>query len=107
MNSINHIIQGRILHFSITDPAKETTFHISVVYFPTLKNLNVEMMTEIVHHLRLPYENDTDNYIILGDFNFIDHEKDKRGGLSSKDKQLNQVWVPFLKGAGMLRRQTQ
>ena len=34
--------------------------------------------------------------MILGDFNFIDHEKDKKGGLSSKDEQLNQIWTPFV-----------
>ena len=96
------LIQGRILHLSITDTAKETTHHISVVYLPTNKNLNAQLMTNIVHNLRLPNENDIDNYIIVGDFNFIDHEKDKKNGLTSKDKQLNQIWEPFLNEMDMV-----
>ena len=40
--------------------------------------------------------------MILGDFNFIDHEKDKKSGLSCKDKQLNQIWIPFLNEMDMV-----
>ena len=40
--------------------------------------------------------------MITGDFNFIDHEKDKKNGLSAKDKQLNQIWVPFLNEMDMV-----
>ena len=46
--------------------------------------------------LRLPNQNEIANHMILGDPNFIDHEKDKRNGLNPKDKQLNRIWVPFL-----------
>ena len=53
-------------------------------------------MQNVVHKLRLTDENDISNYVILGDFNFIDHEKDKKNGLSSKDRQLNTIWTPFL-----------
>ena len=97
-----HLIQGRILHLSITDPAKETTYPISVVYLPTNKNLNVGIIRNVVHSLRLPNEDNINNYMILGDFNFIDHEKDKKSGLSSKDKQLNQIWQPFLNEMDMV-----
>ena len=93
---VKHLIQGRILYLSIRDSSRNTTHQISVVYLPTNKNLSLEIITDIVHILRLPTENDITNYMILGDFNFIDHEKDKKGGLSSKDKQLNQIWTPFV-----------
>ena len=53
-------------------------------------------MTDIVRKLRLPEQEDLTNYIILGDFNFIDHAKDKKNGLNHKDKQINKIWVPFL-----------
>ena len=59
-------------------------------------------MTNIVHLLRPQHEEEVEKYMILGDFNFIDHEKDKRNGLTSKDKQLNQVWIPFLDEMGMV-----
>ena len=85
VDNVKHLIQGRILHLSLTDPAKETTYPISVVYLPTNKNLNDENIRDIVHSLRLPNDKDVNNYMILGDFNFIDHEKDKKGGLSYKD----------------------
>ena len=59
-------------------------------------------MTNIVRNLRLPNENFVDNHIIVGDFNFIHHEKDKKNGLTSKDRQLNQIWEPFLSEMDMV-----
>ena len=102
VSNVQHLIQGRILHLSITDSAKETTYPISVVYLPTNKNMDVGVIRNIVHSLRLPNENDINNYMILGDFNFVDHEKDKKNGLSNKDKQLNQIWAPFLNEMDMV-----
>ena len=102
VSNIEELIKGRILHLSIKDPVKETENHVSVVYLPTNANLNTNTITDIVHNLRLPNETDINNYMILGDFNFIDHEKDKKNGLSSKDKQLNQIWVPFLNEMDMV-----
>ena len=89
-------MQGRILNLNLTDQSKQTSYEISVGYLPTNQNLNVNAMTDIVHKLRLLNENDVANYVIIGDFNFIDHEKDKRNGLSQKDRQLNHIWIPFL-----------
>ena len=102
VSDIKEPIQGRILQLSITDHVKETKNRISVVYLPTNANLNTNIITNVVHNLRLPDENDINNYMILGDFNFIDHEKDKKNGLSSKDKQLNRIWVPFLNEMDMV-----
>ena len=34
--------------------------------------------------------------MFLGDFNFIEHEKDKLNGLNSTDKAACQIWQPFL-----------
>ena len=86
----------RILYLSIRDSSCNTTHLISVVYLPTNKDLNIEIITDTVHILRLPKENDICNYMILGDFNIIDHNKDKKEGLTSNDKQLNQIWTPFV-----------
>ena len=102
VSNVQHLIQGRILHLTIKDSAKETTYPISVVYLPTNKNMDVGIIRNIVHSLRLPNENDINNYMILGDFNFVDHEKDKKNGLSNKDKQLNQIWAPFLNEMDMV-----
>ena len=90
-DNVIEVLKGRILNFSITDKGKQRKHSISVVYLPANQNLNVDVMKEIVHKLRLPQENELPNYTIIGDFNFIDNEKDKRNGLNSKDKQLNQI----------------
>ena len=52
-------------------------------------------MQNVVKHLRLENEEQSNN-IILGDFNFIDHEKDKTKGLSSQDKAICNIWLPFI-----------
>ena len=96
------IMQGRILNFKLSQPGEKMTYCISVVYLPTNKNLNGNIMRDIVHKLRLPNQNDAVNYVIMGDFNFIDHEKDKRNGLNPKDRQINQIWIPFLNEMDMV-----
>ena len=78
VNDVKHLIQGRILNFLITDSSKKSTHRISVVYLPTNRNLNLDIMTNIVHLLRPQHEDEVEKYMILGDFNFIDHEKDKK-----------------------------
>ena len=102
VDDVQEPIKGRIIKLSIKDLSKETAHRISVVYLPTLKNLDTNIITNIVHSLRLPNENELSNYMIMGDFNFIDHEKDKKNGLSAKDKQLNQIWIPFLNEMDMV-----
>ena len=78
VDDVQEPIKGRIIKLSIKDLSKETAHRISVVYLPTLKNLDTNIITNIVHSLRLPNENELSNYMIMGDFNFIDHEKDKK-----------------------------
>ena len=48
------------------------------MYLPTNANLNTNIIITLVRNLRLADENDINNYMILGDYNFIDHEKDKK-----------------------------
>ena len=74
------------------DSSTRERYRVSAVYLPTNQNLDVDILRGIVRGLR----SDSDNYMILGDFNFIDHAKDKKGGLGAKDRQLNKIWVPFL-----------
>ena len=96
VNNVIEVMQGRILNLSLTERGNLKKHCISVVYLPTNQNLNVDIMRDIVHKLRLPHEHEIPNYTIIGDFNFIDHEKDKKNGLNPKDKKLNQIWIPFL-----------
>ena len=96
INNVENMVQGRILGLTITETNTKIMHRISAVYLPTNKNLDKDYMTDIVRKLRLPEQEDLTNYIILGDFNFIDHAKDKKNGLNHKDKQINKIWVPFL-----------
>ena len=89
---IENTIQGRVLGMGLFDSSTQERYRISAVYLPTNQNLDVDILRGIVRGLR----SDSDNYMILGDFNFIDHAKDKKGGLGAKDRQLNKIWVPFL-----------
>ena len=49
-------------------------------------------MQLFVRKLRMDQEHNISD-IILGDFNFIDHSKDKKNGLNAKDKLMNTVWI--------------
>ena len=96
ISDIEHLIQGRILRLKLTNTTSKITHRISVVYLPTNKNIEIEGMQQILRKLR--FNDHTNNYndMILGDFNFIDHSKDKKNGLNSKDREINKVWIPFL-----------
>ena len=98
ISEIKHIIQGRVLGLKLTDTSTQTAYCISAVYLPTNQKIDKEGMQNIVRRLR----NDTSNYMIFGDFNFVDHPKDKKNGLSHKDKQINKIWVPFIEEMDMV-----
>ena len=65
------------------------------------KYMNKEKMQNIVRQLHLEQE-DHSNNIILGDFNFIDHEKDKVNGLNNVDKLACKIWQTFLSEVDMV-----
>ena len=94
-------MQGKILDLRIIELSSQTPYHIAAVYLPTNQNLDKDVMQQIVRKLRKNDQNQ-DNYMILGDFNFIDHPKDKKNGLSQKDKQICKIWVPFMEEMDMV-----
>ena len=94
VTDVKEIMQGRILSFQLSDPSTKLAYQIIAVYLPTNQILNRDNMQDIVRRLRL--NNRSDNTLILGDFNSIHHPKDKKCGLSQKDRQLNEIWIPFL-----------
>ena len=95
------LIQGRILNMKIQHKTDKTRRNIAAVYLPTNNNLNKEKMQKIVAKLRQENEEQQNN-IILGDFNFIDNEKDKASGLNNTDKQICNIWYPFLAEVDMI-----
>ena len=102
ISDVENIMQGRVLGLKLTDPSTQTEYQISAVYLPTNQNLDKESMQNIVRKLRIQDCNDNTNYMIFGDFNFIDHSKDKKNGLSHKDRQINKIWVPFIEEMDMV-----
>ena len=102
ISDIEQITQGRILRLKLTDTTTRISHYISVVYLPTNQNIDMEGMQNIVRNLRLRDDADITNYMIFGDFNFIDNEKDKKKGLSHKDRQINKIWIPFLEEMDMV-----
>ena len=96
VDEIEQLVQGRILRFRMTDSTSNITHKLSVVYLPTNKNIKIDDMKIFLHKLRLTNNTDDPNYMIIGDFNFIDHSADKKNGLSAKDQEINQIWIPFL-----------
>ena len=102
VTDIEQTIQGRILTLKLTDTTGETTYRFSVVYFPTNNKFELDYMQNIVQKLRLADDSDTSNFMIFGDFNFIDHDRDKRYGLSPKDTNLNKIWTPFIEEMDMV-----
>ena len=90
-----HLIRGRILNVKIQHNENKTVHNVSAVYLYTNNNLTKDKMKIIATELRRENQ-DHPNNIILGDFNFIDHEKDKLNGLNRTDKAACQIWQPLL-----------
>ena len=72
-----HLCQGRMLNIKAYHKADQAKYNVTAVYLETSNHITKEKMQNTVHKLRLENENHSNN-IILGDFNFIDHEKDKK-----------------------------
>ena len=95
------LIQGRILNVKIKSRLDNTEHSISAVYFETNNKLSKEKVQNYIKKLR-EAKQDHPNNMILGDFNFIDHEKDKAKGLNNLDKIATNLWLPFLVDMDML-----
>ena len=91
----NELIQGRILNLKIEHSSSKAKHNISAVYLDTNNHITKAKIEKVVSCLRGKYD-DHPNNIIVGDFNFIGNEKDKRNGLNEKDKLACKYWNPFL-----------
>ena len=91
----NELIKGRILNLKIEHSSSKEKHNISAVYLDTNNHITKAKIANVVSCLRGIYD-DQPNNIIVGDFNFIGNEKDKRNGLNEKDKLACKYWNPFL-----------
>ena len=94
INTIHHI-QGRLVSIRLQHSVQKTIHNISAVYLYTNNNITRNSFQTIANKLRFEH-NDEESHMILGDFNFIDHAKDKSKGLGNNDKMILKIWQPFL-----------
>ena len=69
------LVRGRILNVKIHRKSDKRKRSLTAVYLPTNNKLDRDFMQKIVSKLR---EEVGENEIILGDFNFVDNENDKK-----------------------------
>ena len=89
------LVKGRVLNIKLKNKHDDKHHNIFAVYFETNKRLTAEKIQHITEILEAEMHDHTNN-MIIGDFNFIDHEKDKVNGLVGKDRTLSGIWCPFL-----------
>ena len=98
---VKNLVQGRLLNVKLKHISEKTFYNFSVIYMYTNNNITKSKMEYITTKLREESEDHSHN-IILGDFNFIDHEKDKRSGLNNTDKTVCKIWLPFIEEMDMV-----
>lgn len=90
------LVKGRLLNFKVKSQQK--VYNITVLYGYTGRNASQTKMSEMVKSLT-PMHSRTDNNIILGDFNFVEHDLDRtnriRSGKNHMDTILAKPWEAF------------
>ena len=95
------LVEGRVLNMRLKNKFDGKDHNIFAVYFDTNKRLTKEKIEQVTNLLGAEMQGHTNN-MIIGDFNFIDHEKDKVNGLNNKDKMVSSIWQPFLEHHDMV-----
>ena len=90
----NEVIPGRLLNVKFMEKDSGEHFNLSVFYGPQWKRKKKEEVVEIVNIFSSLHDA-TDNNIIIGDFNFVEHDVDKGKGMDGKDKMISSVWKDF------------
>ena len=91
----NDPIQGRLINLKVEHNIQKTIHNLSAVYLYTNNSITKDKFQSIVDNLRIT-QNEEENHMILGDFNFIEHEKDKSKGLNSTDRMASKIWQPLM-----------
>lgn len=79
------LLPGRILNIKIRALEDNVDHNLTAVYFETNNKLTKDKITKAVSLIKDEIQGHTNN-MLLGDFNFIDHEKDKSKGLNPRDR---------------------
>ena len=98
---ITHLIPGRCMNVKLENISDKTKFNLTAVYLYTNNNLNKNKAENFVNLLKNTIDTNERN-LLLGDFNFIDHQQDKAHGLNQTDKMMCTFWIPFLAEVDMV-----
>ena len=90
----SELIPGRLLNIKFTDKINSESFNLSIFYGPQWKKKKKEDVIEIVNLFNSAHDA-TDNNIIIGDFNFVEHDVDKGKNMDGKDKMVSSIWKDF------------
>lgn len=80
-------IPGRLLNVKFRTKAEDKLYNFSAYYRPILKTVSKKECQESIQNFALLHSRKEID-LILGDFNFIDHELDKDCGLDIHDKNI-------------------
>ena len=87
-------IPGRLLNVKFTDRVSNESYNLSIFYGPQWKKKKKEDVVEIVNIFSSLHEAN-DNNIVMGDFNFVEHDVDKGKNMDGKDKMISSIWDNF------------
>ena len=96
VSSYNVKIPGRLINVIYKDKVEDKIFNLSAFYGPVQRDIVSADVEALVKHF-YQLHHFSDNNIILGDFNFIDHFLDKSNGLDGHDKMICRFWNDFKK----------
>ena len=96
----NTVIPGRLINVHISHKTTKHEYNLSVYYGTHLEHLTVNEMEEICNNFKTIH-NIQNNNIIIGDFNFADHNLDKGKGRNGKDRSFTAYWDTFKKDCNM------
>ena len=95
------LLPGRILNVRIKGVNDKFEHNLNAVYLETNNKLTRDKMANVISLIKGEIRGHVNN-MILGDFNFIDHKKDKAKGLNPTDKLIENIWIPFLAEVDMI-----
>ena len=93
------LIKGRLLNMKIKHLATGREYNVTPIYGYTAKDTSQAKMKFITGLLEKTHDN-TEQNLILGDFNFVDNDLDRTSqsttGMNQSDKTLSAPWVEFI-----------
>ena len=88
-------IDGRLLQLQCRHTETQQTYTFSILYNPPPQQIRKQYITGLIDKLDA-YHTGQDRNFILGDFNFADHDCDRGGKITNRDKLWQNHWHTYL-----------